>query len=123
MIPDSRLSAEVNIEPEVAEILVNKHEIYTCIVYSALYTDIDKKMKGAGIQTGIQIECSNGLVENNVLDLEENRKYYLNQIRCTEAYQRKLIIENLAKQDFNGKQNLDVAEPIPCLPAGLSTFF
>ena len=128
MIPDGlcRLSAEVSIEPEVAEFLVNRHEIDTCILSSGLYTDIDKKMKGAGIQ----IECSHettkvGLVENNVLNLEENKnahEYYLNKIRCTEAFQKKLIMENLAKQNFNGKQNLDVDVPIPGLPAGLATF-
>ena len=57
-----------------------------------------------------------GSVKNDVLHLEENKhavEYYLQRIRCTDAHQKKLIKENFAKQDFNGKQNLAVDLEIP----------
>jgi hypothetical protein len=127
MIPNSlvRLSTEGSIQPEVAEFFVNRTEIDSCILLSALYTDTDQRMKAAERQIEASKETTRvGSVDNNILNLEENKNahdYHLKQLRCTEAYQKKLIRENLAKQDFNGKQNLNVDIKLPDLPCGLTT--
>ena len=46
--------------------------------------------------------------------------YHLQQIRCTESHQKRLIMENLAKQDCKGKQKLEVQIDLPEIPTGLS---
>ena len=126
MIPDKlcRLSSDGSIESEVAQLLVSRSEIDIAILTTALYKDIDKKMKRAEIDIESDKENTKfGSVENHIVNFEENRNshdYFLNKIRCTEAHHRKLISENLAKQDFNGKQNLAVDIKIPM--GGLAKF-
>ena len=119
MIPNRlcRLSSDGSIEPEVAQLFVNRTDIDTPSLTTALYKDIDKKMKQA--ETDLESDKENtkvGSVENDIVNFEENRnshEYRLKKIRCTEAHHRNLISENLAKQAFNGKQNLTVDMKIP----------
>ena len=125
MIPYTlcRLSTEESIEPEEAAFLVNRTRIDTCSLTCALYKDIDKKMKGAATKIEESEHTKVGSVENNVLFLEENKHAYdygLQQIRCTGSHQKKLIMENLAKQNFNGKQNLEIQIDLDEIPTGLS---
>ena len=107
-----RLADEEHIEPEVAEAFVNRTKIDPTILTSALFKDIDKKMKSAEVLIQESNETTKvGAVDNNVLNLQENKNshdFFMKRIRCTEAYQKMLISENLAKQDFNGKQSLAV---------------
>ena len=127
MIPSRlcRLSNERNIEEEEVHLLVNQSYVDTDKLLSGLYIDTDQRMKAAAQQIEENKEsiklCS---VSENVVTPSENQHshdFQMKKIRCTHAYARKLVEENLAKQVFNGSQNLKVDMDLPLYPVGLAS--
>ena len=126
MIPSKlcRLSNDCNIEEEAVHLLVNQSYVETDKLLSGLYIDTDQRMKAAAQQIEENKEsiklCS---VSENVVTPSENQHshdFQMKKIRCTHAYARKLVEENLAKQVFNGSKNLKVDMDLPLCPVGMA---
>jgi hypothetical protein len=126
MLPTNlcRLSKEGDIEPEVAQFLVNKTEIDTEILLAALYKDTDKKMQSLEKQIEFnKLNTMAGSVTNGIVHLDELRnqqEYHLRNMRCSDAYKKQFVKENLAKQSFNGHQSLKVEMEMDILTFGLN---
>ena len=111
MIPKSfcKLVSSEDIHVECAQLFANQREVYADLLLSVLYKDTNQKMLSAE-RAMKKDDFKLGFVVDNTLHIKEDNTsdddYFLKDIRGTEAYQNKLVKDNLAKQRQNGKQNL-----------------
>ena len=105
----SKLDSNSEVSVEESSLLSNQDKVEIQKLLACLYKDTNKKLKSAKLlmeNSGVEI----GFIEGNKLykldDKKENLEKYMNNIRCTEAYQTRLVKENFDKQRANGRFNL-----------------